>query len=623
MAKKRKKGKKKDQGAGAALLQERKHLKTLTDHNDQSDRYVSPYRSTWDEKEALLTGTLKDDYSENEAKSQVFDPRLSTIVLERAARVMGQLPSGKSLAVSRDDKGKNMLMNMCVDKYVLPNADSQWDYLIKSRLMDVYSLVYGSMFGLVDWRVDEQKGYIGPDYWLLPIRDVFPMPGAVSVNECDWFQVSSMVTIDWLKQRDKKTWKNIDDIITELKDGHGKSRSELDSERQSHTQSKRHPDIAGNMVELITEYRRTGGKDDKGEWVTWAVDFHDRTKGQIVRHIDNPHSNGEIPIVCKYGFPLIDSIFGLGEFERGKTLQYAINSLINLYLDGVKQSLFPPILVNPNNVIKSSIKWQPAAKWLVKDQNAINQLNLSPQGLNTFQSTYSFLIAALLNQAGTTDTSVSRNTDPGLGKTPQALELINQRENSRDSWDRFMMEKTQEEILRKFVNLLSHKQEKPIKMRLFAAELEEIAQMYPDVVDVYEGAERGEVKIGKGTFDSSDFDYEIVSGSTVKADEQQELQNLVQIFGMVSQNPTVLQMMNQEGKTINMAELLTRLISSAGINDWDKIITDFDPSQITDQQIQETVANFQDPDVQATAQQILSNLGEVPENVGQPGFNAY
>ena len=47
--------------------------------------------------------------------------------------------------------------------------------------------------------------------------------------------------------------------------------------------------------------------------------------------MDNPHQNGELPVVCKYSIPLLTDIFGMGDFERGKSMQYTLNSLWNLY----------------------------------------------------------------------------------------------------------------------------------------------------------------------------------------------------------------------------------------------------------------------------------------------------
>ena len=52
---------------------------------------LSPLRDTWQEKEAILLGIPLDSGSK-ESKSKVFDPRLSTIVFERASRVCAQTP---------------------------------------------------------------------------------------------------------------------------------------------------------------------------------------------------------------------------------------------------------------------------------------------------------------------------------------------------------------------------------------------------------------------------------------------------------------------------------------------------------------------------------------------------
>ncbi len=46
---------------------------------------------TFDEKESMLISKVEDSLS---FKSKVTDSRLSTIIWERAGRVMGQMPSG-------------------------------------------------------------------------------------------------------------------------------------------------------------------------------------------------------------------------------------------------------------------------------------------------------------------------------------------------------------------------------------------------------------------------------------------------------------------------------------------------------------------------------------------------
>src|SRR3990167_7633259 len=121
-------------------------------------------RLMWDSAEKLLHGQLNDQNS-IEANSKVFDPKLSTLAIERAYRVMAQLATGKVKGISTNDMGDAKLKNLLLDKYVVPNANSQFDFLTKLRMVDIYSNVYGSYFVLIDQDVKD-NGYIGPDMWL-------------------------------------------------------------------------------------------------------------------------------------------------------------------------------------------------------------------------------------------------------------------------------------------------------------------------------------------------------------------------------------------------------------------------------------------------------------------------
>ena len=533
-------------------------------------------RDGFAEKEAFLLGTLQDEIS-NISKSKVNDPRLATISIERASRVMAQNPMGKFMGVGDNDAGKNQLMNLTIGKYVLPNADAQWSYLIKSRMWDIYSLMYGAMFSLVDWTVNKKKGYVGPNTWLLPIRDCFPQAGAISINDSDKFNTKTLVGRNYLESLDKKKWDHIDDLITKLNNGEGLSRDDQDGETKSHVESERGTGSIGSKIELETEYRTYGGEKNLGEWITISPQL----KGKILRRINNPHMNGELPIVEKYAFPLVDSIYGLGEFERGKSLQYAINSLINLYMDGVKMSIFPPVMINPDGVVRSSIKFGPAAKWLVRSMDAVKQFNLNPQGLQTFNSTYSFLIAALMNQAGTTTTNTSDKVDSAQGKTPQALKMLESRENSRDAWDQFMMEEAQSKVIKKFANLIAKKQSSKITMRLFDDEIKKIAMTHPDVMEFVDG---NEVKAKSDTFKGMVFDYQIVPGSTLKADQELQFEGLKSALNSYLEFPQIQEAMAKKGKALDIAELYTRMISKSNIEDWDKIVIDAPPEMQQPQQ---------------------------------------
>ena len=102
----------------------------------------SEVRETWDEKEALLLGDLLDSGSKEKKATKVNSPELQTGVLKRTNNVVAQLPTGKVQALSKDDRGKNLMMNYVLTNYVIPNANTQNDIYTKSWMLELYSLIY-------------------------------------------------------------------------------------------------------------------------------------------------------------------------------------------------------------------------------------------------------------------------------------------------------------------------------------------------------------------------------------------------------------------------------------------------------------------------------------------------
>lgn len=615
-------------------------LDEVQDHYKESDQWISKIRETWDDKESMLLG-IPEDGMTAQSNSKIFDPRLSTIVFERAARVMSQNPKGKAYAKTKHDIGKNMLMNLLLNHY-RKEANEQYSHLVKLRLLDLYSLVYGTMFALVPWRVNPRSGYIGPELVLINIRDAFPQPGVRNLDEADYFNVRTMTSAKWLEQQDGSVWDMdaIKSLVFELKEQ--KSTGDTnngDSNKTSYLERALYPtnygDVVYPKVELYTEYR-----DDK--WITWSPQrINQKTsKPHVLRVVENPYSDGMLPIIAKHAFPLIDSPIGLGEFERGKSLQFAINSLVNMYMDGVKYSIFPPLAINAENVVPSSIKWGPGEKWFMNQPNVdLQPVELSPRGLDTFNSTYGYLLSALQNQAGTSDVSTSQNVESTLGKTPQALRLQASKEGSRDEWDRFMMEESIKDIYKRWVALTVDKMEGNVAVRLFEDEIQEISKTHPDITEVFDSG-RGQVRINKKLI-AAKYDYELEAGSTVKPDLEGEQNNLTSIMTAVIENPNIIQYMREKGKDVDLVELFKRWVISGNIKDWDKIVTDFvnpespiAPNTVPtspEEQVQpnmvpedmgaypqeqmpmpEGEGNFQDPDIAALASQLMGSLEGIP-----------
>lgn len=591
---------------------------TILERYGAADQYLKQKRIAWSQYEDLFHGVVRDPISISTG-NVAFDPKLANAILERESRVMAQLPTGKVKAVSRNDEGASQLMNLTLDKYVVPNANAQFDFLTKCRMVDRYSNVYGSYFVMVDWDVRD-NGYKGPDMWLIPIRDVFPQVGSLSVEDSDYIIVRSWRPISFFEGLAKRQgFKNVSSIIAKLKDK-SSSKEARDADQKSQREQQQYPDMnspkKSGYYEVLSHYERD-------RWVDFVPDAD-----EILRDGPNPHDNGELPVIAKYSIPLVDDFMALGDMERGAPMQNILNSVWNLYLNAVKVSIYPPTLINKDNIADpDSIKFSAAAKWLVRGNigNAAQPLTVSPQGTSTFNNVYQVVTSSILNMFGTTQTNTTTETDPGFGKTPQALSMQAQRENAKDSVDRFYMEQFLTKVNKKFVNLISKQKSGQIQFRMFEEEINELSQSFPEIEEMYD-KKTGKMTLDKKKTGSLLYDYEIVSGSTYALDQKQQQANVMALLTAVL-NPTTYQMLQEalqkENKELKLGELFMRSISNSGIQDWDKIIVDLNknPQAMFDQHqmiLQQAIQQAQQSQQPQGGPQMPSQIPQGAPQMTQP-----
>lgn len=575
------------------------HTKThpLLDDYKNDLSAIEPTHQTFDDKEKVLMSQPIDSISNRETKARkVVDPTLLSATLEQNNKEMAQMPSGKVVALTQQNKGKSLMMDITLHNHVIPHANSQYDAYTKLWLLSLYRKVYGSFGVLVDYV--SSKGYTGPDFTLLPARSIIPFRGKTTVDDGVW--VRSRVSKSWLKGRDKGVWKNIDKVL----ETSGDSVSDLNS---TSFVERQHDGImfVKDEYELISRY-------EGDRWRT----FHSGTKLEL-RDIKNPQKNDQVPVVMCHMYPLLDRFFGLGDYERGLTLHAAQSSLINLYLDGVKMGIFPPMQIDPatidnwedlkDGIGPGSIIFQKKGSF-----DGINQLNISPAGIESFQSTYNFLKATILNVTHTSDTSVSASTDPGFGKTPQALKMQAFTQGMQAQFGRRQLEIATEKIFDRMIDLIAKRQEKPMTMYLEEADLRKVQEVAPDVVEMFEVGNMGRVVIKPQQIANVEYRYVIDQGSTVKTDEGQENEALTQILKFISEIPNALESLAQGGKLplgnkmIDVGELIKRWIISKGVTDWDKIVIENENGQ--------NVLNMENQNVQNAVTQAFAGA---PNNQGQ------
>lgn len=583
-----------------------------------SQNSMQQFRTRWNEFLDLAYARL---VSQAGFRSRVREGTLSNLLWERSARVVAQMPTGKIQALTSDDIGKSQLMDIVWHKYVIPGANTDYSFFTKLRMWDYYSMVYGAAPAFYDYRVDDE--YVGPDWTILDPRYVFPQAGRLSIQRCQFIFIESYHNKEYLQSKLKQEgWntKNINFVLANYKDGAMPD----NSRRITNLQMDRGQtaDLHKGEIQLITKYER--GKS--GHWVTFAPQYDNL----VVRDIPNPHKNGRLPIVFKFCFPLIDSIWGMGDVERGESLQKAVDTYVNLSMDFAKFKLYPPMWYT-DGVAASNLRYEPAAKWkLPNGQNSAGFFEVSGDFTEEFSNGYQFLKGALVNQNGTTQTDVPGGSDgqPQQGKTPQALQDNNARENSRDNWDRNMLEEAYSELANGMINLIGTKQPASIEFHIFDADIKKIYDTgYTDVLEMYDSAKKPKITTddsgnpqldfepnGKGaakvTIGPDDvkgaYRFTIDPGTTMATDDQQEYERLQQIGEMLAtpEGQQLIAALPQEGRQFSAGTFLKKLFIASGTQDWEEIIPEVTQQQQQTQGAQQfSPAMLSDPNAMAMYQQ--------------------
>jgi hypothetical protein len=554
---------------------QRDYKEDLQSHDD--------YISEFDAYEAMVMSKTYDSVSKK-TKSGITDGSTTTIYLERAARVVGQLPEGVVRATGKRDKGKAVLMDIIRQKWVYPNANSQHPFLTKVRMWQFYSSVYGFMPMFYDWNVSP-SGYIGPDCWLWNPRNWIPQAGKTSIADMDYCHSISYISPRFLEslldEPEEAGWDKeaIRQILEEVKE----STREQDTERDTYISRSRTKQSV-RQIPLATRYEA----GDDGKWVTFAPDHGFLT----LRNIDNPHKNGKIPFIIKFATPLFDSIYGLGDFQRSKPIQFAKDGATNFYFEGLKTNLFPPWVMNPNGVIKHTVDQRAGVIIEETIPNSIRRLETSTAGLSTYQAVSTMLSGALLNLAGTTDTTMNaeNSLNPGFGRTPQALRMTNARESTRDEQDRFYLEQALNELIECMMGLIPTVGTEHIPIDLFADDIKEIVDAgYTDVLELFEeedeqgvisryargknteasvfevneSGESARLTVNPAALQGLYYRFEMEWGSTAKATKQEQLQSLLDALDVLGKFQNVFQDALQGQFTLEL-DKLTKMIESLG-----------------------------------------------------------
>lgn len=507
----------------------------------------------YDAYEAMDIGKTFDPVSRKTGNG-LTDNMTATIYLERAARVAGQLPEGATKALGKKDYGKGQFLDLLRTNWIYPNANAQFDFLTKMFLWQYGSSEYNVIPMHYDINVNEATGYIGPDCWIWQPRNFIPQSGETSISDMDHvhglaYKFASYFT-DIIDDDEDDTWDKeaIESVIDQIKN----KTTSADNKRRSLTYREK---MAQQTRQVLLATRYEAGKE--GHWITFLPEFGCK----VIRDIPNPHKNSLIPFVLKRCIPKIDSYYGNGDFQRSMPMQFANDGLDNFYFQGIKINLFAPKAVNMQTAVPHTIVNEPGTIWEFNGSPDVKEVPQSNAGLSTYQAAKGMSKGALQSIAGTTDTRSNAETasDPGFGKTPKALEMISEREGTRDNFDRGMLERAMQELIDGFYSIIpTITDEIPVDM--FRQEIEEIIQSgATDLADMFkkleddgnatyrmsESGNQMRIKIKPSAFKDVTARFELKANSTAKQTREQQLQSVMDFWLFMGKLPNALDQYQQ------------------------------------------------------------------------------
>lgn len=534
--------------------QEKALYRDYSEDIEQHDGAITDY----DAYEAMDMGKTYDPISRATGNG-LTDNMTATIYLERAARVAGQLPEGETKAFGKKDYGKGQFLDILRTNWIYPNANAQFDFLTKMFIWQYGSSEYNIMPMYVDVNVNEATGYIGPDCWLWSPRMFIPQSGFTSITDMDYVHglanKSAQFFQDILDDDEDDTWDKdaIESIMSTLRE----NTKETDPKRDTLAYRERTKQSTRQTL-IATRYEAGKG----GHWITFLP-----TMGcKVIRDIPNPHNNSRIPFVMKRCIPKLDSFYGNGDFQRSMPMQFANDGLDNFYFQGIKVNLFAPKAVNMQSAIRHTIVNEPGALWEFNGTPDFKNVDGSNAGLSTYQAAKGMAKGAIQSIAGTTDTRQNADSasDPGFGKTPEALKQIAAREGTRDNFDRGMLERAMTELIDLMYSIIpTITSDIPVDM--FSQEIEEIissgatdlAEMFAHFKDTgmadYRMSESGKqmrIKLQPSAFKDITARFQMKQNSTAKQTREQQLQSVMDFWSFMGKLPNALQQYQQAtGKT--------------------------------------------------------------------------
>ena len=379
-------------------------LQHYEDWNEDNQKRLTRHNG-WNEITDAYYGVLPKDWP---YMTRIVDPKIRTTLIEKNSRLLNAKLRGRLTPREGGDQIGSILNNAVLD-YQWDNANDGGSMMVKMSISDMDTRLYGSKFAYVYWKYElDDDGKIlfdGNEITPLDIRDCGMDSTASHVKDAKWFQMRTWELLEDLENatdaEGNKLYTNLDEVRTSINDKIGNRSSNRTNDYQPRVKQIRGledrtgQDLAFPVVKRVIEFR-----NDK--WITFLPEYK-----KVIRVEDNPYDHKKIPIA----------------------IQVAICS----YMDEMILKMRPPLKVIENAARVETIVYGAEAQWLVDRQDAIEEMRGNGEAMQYFQTTYQALSSAFNVAMGDLSEQTSAvNSFDSTDKTATEIKASLQQQNSRD-----------------------------------------------------------------------------------------------------------------------------------------------------------------------------------------------
>lgn len=573
--------------------------------------------------------------------NRVIDPVLRTTIIEKNARLMNSKLRGRLVPREGGDVLSARLNNAVLD-FQWDNANHSGSMLEKWSINEQDTRLYASKFAEVPWLCvkDDEGNYLFDGNEMLPIdiRDCGMDPNSEHIRDAKWFQQRAWMTLDELEKTSEADgeplYPGLGELKLKIKDGKSDRRDIRWNNRiksNKGLEDRMGEDKAFPVLEIVVEKR-------PDRYITFSPIYK-----VILRDIPNPYKHKKINVIQLRYYSIQGDPMGESEAESVLPLWRAIQACLNGYLDGMMKRLSPPKKVLDGKARIETIVDAPDAIWLVDQVDAITEQQYSGEADRTFQTTFGALKAAFNNAMGDLSQGTG-GVDPfNPDKTATEIKQSAKQQNSRDQKNQTSISEAIQDMMSMWLSnnkqfLFADPTKKEYILEIVGTELfnyfqragldemevsDEAMQLIGDTISQAEGnlsdddilelmeagktprfpvvenpeekdpekyivkpkmrmndmADGAQLSIVpedlEGTFNYVPDVKSMASGADVEM--QQSMQRAID---RLTTNPTVLQLLQMEGVTPSIKELLVQELEGTGLRDAERFFPTQQPNAV-------------------------------------------